>query len=191
MNELIKVLKKELRKITSAELKALVSYKSIAITAIDLAGVEAVNKKLLQQNITETLENKGLSPDYIKKVRGTVVNFYEGAKKFPHKIEGIKIRIENINSINELIKLSRVFKREGTSVPSQKETKSVAKSHAKKKIKVVKGEENPLDKNKYFKIISSVIKINEDTFYKMDKSAIMALFDEVEKIVKILGGIKG
>ena len=191
MNELIKVLKKELRKIASAELKALASYKSIAGIAMELASIEAITKKSLQNNITETLENKGLSGDYVKKIRGMITNFYEGAKKFPHKIEDIKLRINNISSVNELIKLSRNFKKEGVTETPQKESKSVAKSHAKKEIKIVKGEENTLDKQKYFKIISSIIKIDEDTFFNLDESAIMALFDEVEKIAKILGGVKG
>jgi len=190
MENLLKQFKIELRKLSTAELKAVAVYKKLASITLELASVKVVTKKSLQNIITETLTKRGLSESSIKKIRGNIMSFFEGSKKYPQKVEMIKKRLENVSSRQEFDKLAKSFKKYGETEPPQKETKSTAKSRAKKEVKIIKGGET-IDKSKYYSIISSIVKIDEDTFYKLDDEKIIELFEEVEKIAKILGGIKG
>ncbi len=185
MKTLLAELRKDLRGLAGAEIKAVEYYKKTAGVLLELASVDAINKKELISIITETLEKKGMSESSIKKIRGGLMAFYEGAKKFPDKIETIKIRLENINTRQSIETLGRVFKKTGETEMPQKEIGPKPKG-SKKDLSIVE-----VDKSKYYKIVSSIIKIDETTYYMLDDDKIVELIQEVEKIAKILGKIKG
>ena len=183
----LKELKKELRVAGRATLKALESYKKSVEIILDLAEIDIIEKKMLSNDITETMEKLGLSTNYIKKVRGMLLNFFEGAKKYPQKKDDILIRVENITSVNDLITLSRNFKKSGVTETPQKERKSSPKS---KGDDTQRPTEENVDYKKYFKIISKIVKINEDEFFNLEDEKKNLLIEEAIKIAKILGKIK-
>lgn len=185
MKTLINELKKDLRGLAGAEIKAVEYYKKTALVLIELASINAINKKELQNLITDVLTSKGLSESSIKKIRGGLMAFFEGAKKYPNNVEMIKIRLNNITTRQEVENLGRNYKKSGDTETPQKSVNPRPKG-SKKDITVEK-----IDKSKYFKIISSVIKISEDEYYNLDNDKIVELIREVEKIAKILGKIKG
>ena len=186
MNEL-KELKKELRVAGRATLKALESYKKSIGIVMELSGIEVINKKALQDDITETMQKVGLSENYIKKIRGMLINFFEGAKKYPEKKEDIILRVENIDSVNDLITLSRNFKKDGSTEKAQKEKNSSPKN---KGDNTKRPGDEKIDYKKYFTIISKIVKITEDDFFSLDDTKKDALIEEALKIAEILGKIK-
>jgi len=185
MKQLITELKKDLRGLAAAETKAVDYYKRTAGILLELASINVIQKKELQALITDTLEKKGMSESSIKKIRGGLMSYFEGAKKFPGKIETIKIRLNNVITRSEIETLGRAFKKTGDTTPAQKEVSSRPKG-GKKDLSIQK-----VDKSKYFKIVASIIKIDENEYYSLDDEKIIALIQEVEKIAKILGKIKG
>ena len=186
MNEL-KELKKELRVAGRATLKALESYKKSIGIIMDLAEIEVITKKSLQEDINQTMEKLGLSDNYIKKIRGMLLNFFEGAKKYPEQKETIILRLDNIKSVNDLITLSRNFKKSGVTETPQKQTKSNPKSKGDDTQRPLK--EN-VDYKKYFAIIEKIVKINEDEFFNLEDDKKNLLIEESLKIAKILGKLK-
>ena len=179
----LKELKRELQLYAVNEIKAVERYKKLAILLLDLSSVEAINKKELQQLITDILSKKGLSESSIKKIRGGLMAFYEGAKKFPQNVEVVKTRLSNIVTRQEVEALGRNYKKEGTTEKAEKETTSKPKN--KKEKEVVK-----VNKAKYYNLISSIIKIDEDTYYNMDDEDIIKLIEEVQTIITLLNKAK-
>lgn len=118
------------------------------------------------------------------------MNFFEGAKKYPSKIEVISIRLGNISSFKELEALSKNFKNHGESEVPQKENKSNPKNK-EVEIKVNPIDGNTIDRIKYYTFIERVIKVDDKKLDTIEDDKIIAVFDECIKISKMLGGVEG
>ena len=191
VKEMLKKLKKDVRLGLQASQKSISYYIKACNSMLQIATIQPVTKKSLIENLNQVFEKSSLSVSYIKRVRGTITNFFEGGRKYPDKIETVKIRLSNINSFKELEVLSKAFKKEGvTEAPQKSKEKSPKDKNKKVIINPIKGGQS-IDRKKYYKIIENVIKVSDNKLDSVDDDIIINIFDECIKISKMLGGIEG
>jgi len=158
-------LKRKLKSLANAENKVTTIKKELAIILTQLGAINW-DKKQVRDTITNELQNLGFSEKYIKKVRGYLMAFYEGANKTELNENDIIAKINKTSSDNELEKLGRAVKK-GTF-----------------ELNIKKESETQKEKNEALEIIKKFIKLPKNV--KLTEDKIEALLKEVEVIKKLL-----
>ena len=161
-------LKRKLKSLANAENKVTTIKKELAIILTQLGAINW-DKKQVRDTITNELQNLGFSEKYIKKVRGYLMAFYEGANKTELNENDIIAKINKTSSDNELEKLGRAVKKGTFELNIKKESKT---------------QKEKSEENEALEIIKKFIKLPKNI--KLNEEKINLLLEEVEKIKKLL-----